>query len=142
MAEINCNIAAVLKSCGPAIINSEEVVKKITKILVAILSKQHPCQQDLGEENDMDNLQESSEYDWLVVDNALDVIASLSVALGQTFAELWKIIEKPVLKYAGSSDAIERSASIGAIAECMANMREAVTPFTSVSVICSRIKWI
>ncbi|KAI9790991.1 MAG: hypothetical protein M1816_004558 [Peltula sp. TS41687] len=131
VAEINRNIAAVLKSCGPAIINSEEVVKKITKILVAILGKQHSCQQDLGEDNDMDSLQESSEYDWLVIDNALDVIMSLSTALGQTFAELWKIFEKPVLKYAGSSDAIERSSSIGAIAECMGNLKEAVTPFTS-----------
>ena len=126
-------MAATLRNCGPALLNSESVIKKIAKILFAILNKQHPCQQDLGEEADMDSLEESSEYDWLVVDSALDVVTGMAIALGSTFAELWKIFEKPVMKYAGSSDAVERSASVGAIAECIAGMAEGITPYTSVS---------
>lgn len=132
VSDINRNVAAVLKTCGPAVLNSEETVKNVTKILLAILGKQHVCQQDLGEEPDMESLQESSEYDWLVIDNALDVIAGLSIVLGPTYAELWKLFEKPLMKYAGSSDPVERCASVSAIAECLANMGEAITPFTSV----------
>ncbi len=133
MVEINRNIAAVLKTCGPAILNNKDVVQEVTTILLAILGKQHPCQQDMGDDADADELQESSEYDWQVVDNALDTVTGLAMALGPTFAELWKIFEKPIMKFAGSSEAVERSVSVGTIAECIGGMGDAVTPFTSVS---------
>lgn len=124
----------MLKTCGPAILTTKEVVQEMTAILLAVLGKQHPCQQDLGDDADADDLQESSEYDWLVIDNALDTVTGLAIALGPTFAELWKLFEKPIMKYAGSSEPAERSSSVGAIAECIGGMGEAVTPYTSVSI--------
>lgn len=133
MSEINQNVAAVLKTCGPAILSLKEVVQEVTAILLAILSKQHPCQQDLGDDGDADDLQESSEYDWMVIDNALDTVTGMAIALGPTFVELWKLFEKPIMKYAGSSEAAERSSSVGTIAEYIGSMGDAVTPFTSVS---------
>ena len=56
---------------------------------------------------------------------------AIAIALGPTFGELWKIFEKPIMKYASSSEAIERSTAIGTIAECIRAMRNAVTPYTT-----------
>jgi hypothetical protein len=86
---------------------------------------------DLGDEEDQDMVGETSEYDWLVVDTALDVIVGLSTALGTQFGELWKIFEKPIFKMASSPVADERSTATGAIGECIAaGMGEGVTPYT------------
>lgn len=80
---------------------------------------------------DDEDLEESSEYDWLVIDTAVDVLTGLAAALGPAFAELWKMFEKPVVKLASSQDAIERSSIVGSTAEMIGYMGEAVTPFTS-----------
>ena len=109
---------------------------QITEIILGIIKKQHTCQQDIGDEEDLDMMQESSEYDWLVIDTALDVVVGFATALGATFAGVWKKFEKPILKFAGSTEAVERSTSVGVIAETINGMKEAVTPFTSVSVPC------
>ncbi|KAI9818800.1 MAG: hypothetical protein M1827_007620 [Pycnora praestabilis] len=131
VTEINRNLAATLKLCGPAILADGNVIHQFTTNLLATITKQHICQQDAGEDEDFDGLEESSEYDWLVIDTALDVVSGMAVALGPTFGELWKIFEKPVIKYAGSSEAIERSTAVGVIAECTSGMGKAVTPYTT-----------
>lgn len=107
------------------------MLERVTSIIVTIITKKHPCQQDMDADEDLDDLQESSEYDWLVVDTALDAIIGLSIALGETFGQLWKVFEKVVMKYAGSSEAIERSTAVGTIAECIKNMGPTVTPYTT-----------
>jgi hypothetical protein len=86
----------------------------------------------LGDDDDHEDLEEeeSSEYDWLVIDTALDVVIGLSAALGGQFSELWKIYQKPIMKFASSQTNFERSTAIGVVAECTANMGNAVTPFT------------
>ena len=106
-------------------------MEQVSTILGAIITRAHPCQQDLGDEEDLDNTPESSEYDWLVIDTALDVIIGLAQALGPQFGELWKLFEKPVMKFASSQENYERSTAIGVIAECTAGMGAAVTPHTS-----------
>jgi hypothetical protein len=133
VTDINRDLAATLKLCGPAVLVTEQgdVVTEIAQQLVSIITKRHPCQQDLGDEADENVLEESSEYDWLVIETALDVVTCLSVALGPDFAELWKVFEKPILKYASSQESTERSAAVGSIAECVGNMGEACTPYTS-----------
>lgn len=93
------------------------------------MTRSHPCQQDLGDEEDIVP-EESSEYDWLVIDTAIDVIIGLSAALGGQFAEAWKVLQKPILKFASSPSNYERSTVMGAIAECTQHMGSAVSPFT------------
>lgn len=103
-------------------------------MLLSIITKRHACQQDLGDEDaelDESLLQESSEYDWHVIDTALDVLVGLSTALGQNFDELWKMFEKPVLKYVSSQESVERSTAVGTLAQCVRNMESACTPYTS-----------
>ncbi|KAI9807591.1 MAG: hypothetical protein M1825_005531 [Sarcosagium campestre] len=130
VTDINRNIAAVLKNCGPSILTNADAADKITSIVLAIIRKQHPCQQDPEEEEDFEELGETSEYDWLVIDTALDVVAGLAHALGPTFGQVWKVFEKSVLKYASSSESTERSTAVGVIAECISKLEDAVTPYT------------
>ena len=131
VTEINRNVAATLKACGPAILAQDEFMKEVVTVISTIITRSHPCQQDLGDEDEEQEVEGSSEYDWLVIDTALDVVIGLAVALGPGFAELWKIFEKPILRFAASeSENIERSTGVGVIAECAANMEDAVTPYT------------
>ena len=74
--------------------------------------------------------EESAEYDWLVVDTALDCITALAVSLGPAFAHFFKDFEKPILKFASSSLSIERSTSVGVLAEIIRCMGSPVTAWT------------
>ena len=131
VTDINRNVAATIKACGPAILAQGDMMKEVVTAITTIITRSHPCQQDLGDEDEEQEVEGSSEYDWLVIDTALDVVIGLAVALGPGFSELWKIFEKPILKFAASeSENIERSTGVGVIAECAANMEGAVTPYT------------
>ncbi|RDW75125.1 hypothetical protein BP6252_06267 [Coleophoma cylindrospora] len=130
VTDINRNVAATLKLCGPAILSQENMFERTVSIVTSIITKTHPCQIDIGDD-EVDEDLESSEYDWLLIDTALDVIIALSAALGEQFGELWKIYQKPVMKFASAETNYERSTAIGVIAECTANMGAGVTPFTS-----------
>jgi len=132
VTDINRNVAATLKTCGPAILAQPNFAEQTLGILGCLITRTHPCQQDLGDEDDHEATQEeeSSEYDWLVIDTALDVILGLSAALGTQFVEPWKVVQKPILKFASSQTAHERSTVMGVIAECAQNMGAAVTPYT------------
>lgn len=107
------------------------MLEQVTTILAALVTRQHPCQMDMGDDEDQEDIGETSEYDWLAVDTALDVVIGLSVALGSQFGELWKVFEKPVMKLASSQESFERSTAIGVIAECTSHMGGAVTPSTA-----------
>lgn len=136
VTDVNRNIAATLKLCGPALLtahigeNAAPPVQQITEIILQILQKKHICQQDLdGEDMEEDDM-ESSEYDWLVIETAMEVITCLAAALGESFGELYQIFDKPVMKYTSGQEKYERSAAVGTIAECIGNMGASVTPFT------------
>lgn len=131
VTDINRNLAATLRASGPSLVADPTTLKPVAETLLALLTKTHTCQKDFGDEEDLGELEETSEYDWLAIDTALDVVAGLAIALGETFAELWKMFEKPILKFASGSEAIERSTSVGVIAECIRAMGPAVTPWTT-----------
>ncbi|KAF2745354.1 ARM repeat-containing protein [Sporormia fimetaria CBS 119925] len=133
VTDINRELAATLRLCGPAILITEKgpVIGEIAEQLLQIITKRHPCQQDLGDDLEDEVLEESSEYDWLVVETAMEVVTCLAVALGPSFGELWKMFEKPIVKYASSQESAERTAAVGNIAECVCYMGESCTPFTT-----------
>lgn len=105
-------------------------MEQTVTVLTTLITRSHPCQQDLGEEEDEQDVEGSSEYDWVVVDTALDVIIGLAFAMGPAFGELWKIFEKPVMKFASSQENLERSTAVGVIAECAQHMGTAVSQYT------------
>ncbi|CAD6582965.1 MAG: hypothetical protein ASARMPREDX12_001133 [Alectoria sarmentosa] len=131
VTEINRSLAATLKVTGPSLIADTTVLKNVTEVLVAIITKAHACQKDFGDEEDLGSLDGTSESDWVAIDTALDVVIGIANALGETFSQLWKIFEKPVLAFASGSEGYERSTSVGTIAECIKAMGTSVTPFTS-----------
>jgi hypothetical protein len=103
----------------------------MVSVVGLIITRSHPCQQDLGDEEEEQEVDAgSSEYDWLVIDTALDVVVGLAAALGNNFGELWKIFEKPILRLASSSEDLHRSTAVGTIAEITKYTGEAITPFT------------
>ncbi|KAI7624263.1 ARM repeat-containing protein, partial [Hortaea werneckii] len=137
VTEINRNMAATLKLCGPAILapgptpGNSTPLEQITALLMMLLQKQHPCQKLEEDLDEADALEaESSEYDWLAIETAMEVITALSTALGPQFSELWKIFESPVVKYTSSQERFERSASVGTIGECVEGMQDGCTAYT------------
>ncbi|RDA86937.1 hypothetical protein CP532_1845 [Ophiocordyceps camponoti-leonardi (nom. inval.)] len=132
ITDINRNVAATLRACGPAVLScNQEMLPEMVSIAGLIIARSHPCQQDLGDEEEEREVDGgTSEYDWLVVDTALDVVIGVAAALGPAFAELWKIFEKPILRLVSSAEELHRSTAVGAIAEVTKFMGEAITPFT------------
>ncbi|KAK6073873.1 karyopherin kap123 [Seiridium cupressi] len=130
VTEINRNVAATLKLCGPAILAQKNLTEQSITVLGTLITRSHPCQQDLGDEEDNQAAEGTSEWDWLVIDTALDVVIGVAAAFGSQFAEVWKIFEKPIVKLISSQEAIERSTAVGVIAECTAYMGSAVSPYT------------
>lgn len=136
--EINNHLAETLKTCGPAVLattvagQSKTPVLQLVDVILAILRKKHACQQDPDETEQVDaeNV-ESSEYEWQVIESALDLISGLSKALGPSFPEIWPMLEKAILKYTSGTAKVERSSTVGTIAECIENMGSAVTPYTA-----------
>jgi hypothetical protein len=137
VTEINRNIAATLKLCGPAVLapspdsQGSTPLEQIAAAIMLILQRSHPCQKDEDEFDEPAPMEgESAEYDWLVVETAMEVITALAVALGEQFAELWKIFETPIVKYCSSQERFERSAAVGTMGECIEAMGAACTPYT------------
>ena len=132
VTQINRDLGAVLKTCGPAMLVTENgsAIQPIAQQLVSLITKSHPCQEDAVDDVADEVLEESSEYDWLVIETALDTVTCLSTALGPSFGELWTLFEKAVMKHASSSDSTERASAVGTVAECAGNMGAACTPYT------------
>ncbi|KAL4788393.1 armadillo-type protein [Aspergillus varians] len=129
VADINRNMAENLRFCGPALISNETTLHNVITMITDIITKKHPCQLEFAEDDD-DAGEETSEFDWIVVDTALDVVSGMAAALGESFAELWKVFEKTILRYAGSSESIERATAVGVLAECINGMGAACTQST------------
>ena len=132
VADISRSLAENLKLTGPALLSYPDALEKTVKIVTSIITKKHPCQEELAmeEEADLSDI-ETTESDWLIVDSAMDVISGMAVALGPSFAELWKTFEKQVLRYASSGESFERASACGVLAETITGMGAGVTPFTS-----------
>ncbi|KAI5778145.1 armadillo-type protein [Geopyxis carbonaria] len=130
--DICINIAETLKLCGPAFLadsNGNNILELTTQV-VMILQKVHPSQMDDDDEEELAELDESSEYDWQVIDAAMDVCLGLAEALGPQYVDVWKIVDKHMIKYASSTEPRERSVSVGVISESIKHMGELVTPHT------------
>ena len=127
--EFNKNLGDTLKICGPFLLSGDDVLQEITKTLLAVITKKHPCQEDIDDEEFED--EEGSEDDWYIIETAMDTISGLAAALGPQFTELWKIFEKPFLQYASATAPSQRGATVGTLADSIKGMKEGVTPYTT-----------
>jgi len=131
---IGHNIGEVLKMCGPAILsdNDGHIILELITQLQLVLSKTHPCQLEAAEDGGlMVELGESSEYDWVLIESALDCVLGLAAALGPAFGDAWKIVGQSITKYASSTESIERSHAVGIIADSVRYMGKGCTQHTS-----------
>ena len=129
MSEISRALSENLKLTGPSLLSYPECLSRIVQTVTELITKKHACQVDMDavDEEDM----ESTEMELLVVDSAMDVISGLAASLGPSFAELWKIFEKQVLRYASGGESLGRASACGVLAEIITGMEGAVTPYTS-----------
>ncbi|PGH02244.1 hypothetical protein AJ79_07693 [Helicocarpus griseus UAMH5409] len=131
VADVNRNLAENLKYCGPYLVSGTSVLDNIVTMVTTIVNKQHPSQQDFGaDEEDAAALEELSEFDWVVIDTALDVISGLAIALGGNFLAIWPQFEKTVMQFASSSESLERATATGVLAEIIFGLNDAITPLT------------
>lgn len=131
VSTISQSLAENLKMTGPFLIQNPDHLRQVVQAVTSIITKKHPCQADLAEEElDLEDM-DSTELEWLVIDSAMDVISGLAAALGPSFTELWKIFEKPVLRYASGAESLGRASACGVLAEIIVGMDDAVTGITS-----------
>ena len=133
VSETSRALAENLKLTGPNLLSYDGVTAKVVETVIALITRKHVCQTDMDEEAaelDMEKL-ETTEYEWIAIDSAMDVISGLASALGPSFTELWKTFEKPVLKYASSGESLERQSACGVLAEIITGMEGGVTPYTN-----------
>ena len=123
-------LTLTLRKVGPSIITAEDV-KTMIQIITTIVNGEHNCQQDGADDDDDVDVAETSEFDWAIIEGALDTLSALAKALGAQFAEIWKIFEKTLLRYASSSADMERISACGVLAECIQGLEAHVTPFTT-----------
>lgn len=130
--DLSRSLAENLKLTGPNLVSYPGVLEQVVNIIMALLTRQHPCQEEpLGEPDaDLSDI-ETTEFDWLVIDSAMDVISGLAVALGPDFVQVWKKFDKHILKYASSAESIERATAVGVLAEAITGMGIEVTPYTA-----------
>ena len=120
-----------LKMTGPFLVANQDHLRQVVQTVISLITKKHPCQADFAEEElDLEDM-DSTELEWLVIDSAMDVISGLATALGPTFGELWKIFEKPVLRYASGAESLGRASACGVLSEIIVGMDDAVTPLTN-----------
>ena len=130
MSTIAQSLSENLKMTGPFLIANEDHLRQVVQTVGSLITKKHPCQADFAEEElDLEDM-DSTELEWLVIDSAMDVISGLAAALGPSFGELWKIFEKPVLRYASGAESLGRASACGVLSEIIVGMGDAVTPIT------------
>ncbi|KZZ87344.1 importin beta-4 subunit [Ascosphaera apis ARSEF 7405] len=129
VADVNRNVAENLRYCGPFILSGNQTLDNMIALISAIVTKKHPCQFAADMEGD-EELEQTSEFDWVVIDTALDVVSGLATALGAEFVQVWHVFEKIVLRFASSGESLERATAVGVLAEVITGMGAAVSPFT------------
>ncbi|EPS41532.1 hypothetical protein H072_4538 [Dactylellina haptotyla CBS 200.50] len=132
------NLGETLKICGPSLFANEKgeileelVTETLTQISL-VLGKKHLSQLEMDDDGELlDGLEESSEYDWVLIESAFDWLQGLAAALGPAFATAWTKLGPEVLKYSSSTESIERSHAVGVTADCIRYMQGGVTPHTA-----------
>uniref|UniRef100_A0A8C4SHZ2 Importin 4 n=1 Tax=Erpetoichthys calabaricus TaxID=27687 RepID=A0A8C4SHZ2_ERPCA len=117
------SLNAILKECGPELLQSAGRLDGISKAIRDVLQKKAACQDN---EDYDDDEQEQAEFDSMLQEYAGEGIPLLAKACGvQTFAPYFAGFLPLLLPKTKSSSVADRSFSIGTIAETLAALGEA-----------------
>lgn len=140
--EILRSMSETVKLCGPAILGSQDDLKKVCDLLLSIIQKQHPCQtgedggllaQDDADDNQIEpEDDDSAEYDAMLVDSANDMIIALSFALGAQFNQPFSLFLPHIVKYYSSHSTTERASAVACLGEVAGGLKQDITPFTEI----------
>lgn len=133
------NFAEAIKVAGPIVVGGESELEQLCGELLMILNKNHPSQTmddddyeyDGSKDDNEDNINgESSEYDEVLTDSAMDVVVQLAAALGEKFSPILKTFFSTISKYCTSKSSTERASGIGGLSEIVNGMRQGTTEWT------------
>lgn len=138
--EILRNMAETVKLCGPAILGTQDDLKKTCDLVLAVLQKQHPCQTGeegglFGGEDGEDDIveaddEDSAEYDAMLIDSANDMVIALSFALAGQFNQPFSMFLPHILKFFSSKSTTERASTVACLGEVAGGLKQDITPFT------------
>ncbi|CCK69452.1 karyopherin KAP123 KNAG_0C03450 [Huiozyma naganishii CBS 8797] len=122
------DFASMMKKFGSIIITDNGDTSSLETLCVQVLSVlkgEHSCQTiDLEEDVPKDEDMDASETEVTLQDVALEVLVSLSHALGGDFAKIFENMKPTVLSLFHSKSKNKRSSAIGAISEIALGMKE------------------
>lgn len=126
-----------IKLGGPWVLGNEEDLQRLFGEVVMILAKSHPSQtmedefELSGQEKSQDQEEESSEYDEVLIDSAMDVVVQIASVMGVQFKPLWPTVYPILERYCtNQKNKNERSSGIGAISEIINGIRGDVSEYT------------
>lgn len=122
------NFTELLKKYGPIIVtdngNTEEL-EALCVELMKLLKSEHPAQNFDDEELPEDEEEvDASETDSMLYDSALEVLVSLSFALGADFNKIFASFKDVIAAGVKSASKNKKSSSIGALADIAAGIKE------------------
>ncbi len=91
-------LSETLGTCGPRLLDGRKA--EILTNIKALLEQQADCQQDLdGGDGEGDGFGETSEYDSVLISNAVDVVATLCTVYGKAFVPEFSVFFPLCTKY-------------------------------------------
>lgn len=106
----------------------EDSLDRVIGLVKNIILKKHPCQYVPFEEEEIGG--GSSEFDFVVIDSALDVIGALAEALGPEFLRVWPVFSPVLLSLIKDGEVMDRVTAIGVFADVISGMDDAVSQYT------------
>lgn len=140
--EILRSMAETVKLCGPAVLGSQDDLKKLCDLLLSVLQKEHPCQVieedvvpglDEAEEDQVnieDAGEDSAEYEAMLIDSANDMIIALSFALSAQFNQPFSLFLPLILQQFSSKSSTERASAVACLGEVAGGLKQEITPYT------------
>lgn len=123
------SLAETITSCGPALVEGRQGA--ILTHCKAILEQTHECQQNGGFEEPAELSGETSEYEAVVISNAVEVISAMATAYGPAFAEQFGAFYPLITKFYGPERTTnEKSMVVGTLGEIIVGLRGGITPYT------------
>lgn len=97
-------------------------LEQLCNELISLLKGEHLCQS--LDDDELEEDEDSSEMDSLIIDSALEVLVALSEALGADFNRVFEPFKPLVLTLVKSKDKNKKVSAVGAIADIAANVKE------------------
>ena len=128
--EICQSLATCLNKCGPGVL-APQWLEPACLYAHQILEKKSPAQLDPEAGDEGEEMEDSSEYESVLISAATDLVGAMANVLGASFVDPLRQFLPLLCKYysPGRSQS-DRATAIGSLGEVIVGMKSAITPFT------------